>query len=281
MNRANVISEVVYGDTFIAYINGSHNESYNIYCNSSDICKIDCQSSLSCSKLYLHCFGTCYVDCDQDNGISCPNATVGSYLDWITPSPTTISSHVPSRYPTSINPTRIPSRVPTDVPTRNPSVIPTEIPSKIPSRIPSKIPSKIPSTIPSKMPSAIPSKKPSRFPSKILSRNPSIIPTDIPTFMNNNFNWTSFLYIVLYSNQLNVSNINYNYIYSKNLIWMVKEASVKVRYDLMDINDIDIIISSIEKFNNSNWNNINSNSNSNYQYATLIGFDVSIKNLWV
>ena len=138
MNRANVISEVVYGDTFIAYINGSHNESYNIYCNSSDICKIDCQSSLSCSKLYLHCFGTCYVDCDQDNGIYCPNVTVGSYLDWDTSSPTAIPSYVPSRYPTSL-----PTYTPSTNPTSNPSTIPSNDPTNNPTQ-PSIIPSNNP-----------------------------------------------------------------------------------------------------------------------------------------
>ena len=80
MSTTKVISEVVYGNTFIAWISGTNDDTYNIYCNSTDICKIDCQSSSACTKLYLHCFGTCYVDCDEENGIDCPFA--GDYLDW-------------------------------------------------------------------------------------------------------------------------------------------------------------------------------------------------------
>ena len=80
MSTTKVISEVVYGNTFIAWISGTNDDIYNIYCNSTDICKIDCQSSSACTKLYLHCFGTCYVDCDEENGIDCPFA--GDYLDW-------------------------------------------------------------------------------------------------------------------------------------------------------------------------------------------------------
>ena len=127
MTGTNVISEVVYGDTFIAWINGTNYDIYHIYCNSTDICKIGCQSSSACTKLYLHCFGTCYVDCDEENGIDCP--FFGVYLDWVAPSPTTIPTGIPSTDPSTVSTTT--SAVPTVIPFAVPSAVPTAFPKVV------------------------------------------------------------------------------------------------------------------------------------------------------
>ena len=110
MSTSNVTSKVVYGNIFVARINGTNNESYYIYCTSTDICKIYCQSSNACTKLFLYCFGTCYVACDEDNGIDCPFA--GDYSDLTTSSPTTTPNDGTSGYPTTIT-TVSPSSEPT------------------------------------------------------------------------------------------------------------------------------------------------------------------------
>ena len=90
MSGATVISQVGNGNTFTAYINGTNDDFYDIYCNSTDICKIACQSSFSCSTLRLYCSGSCFVSCDEDKGIECPFS--GNYSEWITNSPTSFLS---------------------------------------------------------------------------------------------------------------------------------------------------------------------------------------------
>ena len=138
MTSSTVISEVVYGNTFVARINGTNDENYYIYCNATDICKIHCQSANACTKLFLYCFGTCYVACDEDNGIECP--FFGVYLDLTTPSPTTIPSHGPSGYPT-----HLPTATPTMSLGSEPTRLPTEIPTLV-GLIPSINPNSQPST---------------------------------------------------------------------------------------------------------------------------------------
>ena len=148
MNNATVISQVENGNIFIAYINGTNDNLYDIYCNSTDICKIACESSYACSTLRLHCFGLCFVSCDQDNGVDCPLS--GVYTEWITSSPTFIPSHVP------IQPSTIPTENPSTNPSNDPRVEPTDTPSNNASGMPSAhvIPSSIePTTRPSKTPS--------------------------------------------------------------------------------------------------------------------------------
>ena len=94
MSASTVISQVENGNTFTAYINGTNDNFYDIYCNSTDICRIACESSSACSTLRLYCFGSCFVSCNQDNGIDCPYS--GVYSQWITSSPTSIPSIQPS-----------------------------------------------------------------------------------------------------------------------------------------------------------------------------------------
>ena len=93
------------------YINGTNDNEFDIYCNETDICKIDCQSSNSCTNLVLHCTNksidatsintNCFVNCDSDNGIDCPS--LGSEFNkWIvtTEPPTMLPTILPTTAPT-------------------------------------------------------------------------------------------------------------------------------------------------------------------------------------
>ena len=126
-------------NTLFVEIYGTMDELFNVYCNSSDVCKIDCQSSEACSKMYLHCFGTCYVRCNDLNGIDCP--VYGVYSYWTTLNPTNIPSQEPTNFPTLFpttnNPTVEPSEIPTSLPTSIPTVLPTNNPTNYPTSMPS------------------------------------------------------------------------------------------------------------------------------------------------
>ena len=109
--------------TLIALINGTNVNEYSFYCNSSDICKIGCQSEFACSTMNLYCYGTCYVACGVLKDIDCPVLLSGSYSDWTTDSPTPSPTFIPSIQPTnmpSVDPTSTPTDVPTE-PTNSPT----------------------------------------------------------------------------------------------------------------------------------------------------------------
>ena len=93
LSSATIVSNQNGGETIIR-INGSNDDIVSIYCNATDTCKIDCQSAQSCVKVYLYCFGDCFVNCDNDNGIICP--FVGIYDIW------TITTTQPSLQPTQL-----------------------------------------------------------------------------------------------------------------------------------------------------------------------------------
>lgn len=92
---------------------------FDVYCNDTDICSIDCQSILSCKYLRLHCSIiniNCYVHCDyliNNNFVECPHS--GNYSLWSTQEP-------------SSQPTFEPSKIPSEFPSTIPSTIPTRIP---------------------------------------------------------------------------------------------------------------------------------------------------------
>ena len=124
-------------------ITGTNNNEFNIYCNISNICKIECLSSDACSNLRLHCYevGACFVDCDESNGINCPS--YGVYGVWTTQEP----SNIPSN-----NPTQLPSKSPSQLPSQLPSIIPTFLPTVNPSSQPTNVPSMSPTYNPSASP---------------------------------------------------------------------------------------------------------------------------------
>ena len=87
----------------------------NIYCYSGATCYINCFGN-SCSNVDIDiCTGDCIIDCDESNGISCPNGYTGP-----TPGPTEFPTPIPTYRPTnrpSSNPTDSPSSLPTGAPT--------------------------------------------------------------------------------------------------------------------------------------------------------------------
>ena len=106
-----IISETNFDEngTLIIYINGTNDDRYDIYCNETDICKIECESNHACTELVLHCDShqsQCLVSCDEENEIHCPRN--GSYSEWII---------------TTIPPTAIPSTIPTKIPSFAPSFV--------------------------------------------------------------------------------------------------------------------------------------------------------------
>ena len=56
-------------NVFELIVNNDMNQNSTIYCNSTDICYIRCQSSNACQKVHLYCFGVCLISCDY----TCPN----------------------------------------------------------------------------------------------------------------------------------------------------------------------------------------------------------------
>lgn len=172
---------------------GTNTIESNVYCNDSNICKIECLSNDACSNLRLYCIGQCFVDCDEDAGISCPLSVSGNYSIWTITEPTSEPSFEPSIHPTETtnHPSLIPSSIPSNIPSSEPSIIPSGGPSIIPSRSPSMNPSSQPSHIPSIEPSIIPSDAPSIIPSIDPPIDPSSQPSNNPTTFPTNYTFIS------------------------------------------------------------------------------------------
>ena len=61
------------GGMLTVTIEAANDEIFQIYCNTTDVCKIACKTGDACAKLRLRCdYSTCFVDCDEDAGITCP-----------------------------------------------------------------------------------------------------------------------------------------------------------------------------------------------------------------
>ena len=56
-------------------------QGLTIYCNESDTCKIDCVDD--CGNIYLYCYGTCLISCDELYGRRCPEIMYGTFYPWI------------------------------------------------------------------------------------------------------------------------------------------------------------------------------------------------------
>lgn len=140
LSGSSIISESNFEDVgnLLIRIDGDNDDFFDIYCNFTDTCTIKCLSNNACTKLILHCDGTCYVECNETISIDCPSNQSSIYqptADPTTPEPsdaptiypTKIPSMIPSFLPsiTTMSPSRIPTLIPTTIPTLNPSEIPT------------------------------------------------------------------------------------------------------------------------------------------------------------
>ena len=130
------------------YIDGTNSNKYNVTCSNGDECFINCESSTGCTKMWLTCNGTCYVNCGDygdSTGNDCPSTITGT---WYPLTPTSNPTTMPSEYPTEL-PSIIPTVIPTNVPsgmTLHPSEFPTNVPSSEPTpSSPTDFPTKLPS----------------------------------------------------------------------------------------------------------------------------------------
>ena len=132
-----------FGELFIS-ISGTHYvEPVDIYCNETDVCKIECLSFYACTSIIVHCLSSpprCFVSCDPENGISCPSNN-STFNHWIQ-TPTTAPSVSPTIAP-SVSPTAAPSVAPTSVPTASPTLAPTGSPTLSPSNSPTIAPTEV------------------------------------------------------------------------------------------------------------------------------------------
>ena len=117
---------------FILFL-GTNTVTYDLYCNTSDICKLRCLSKDACGLMHLHCIGTCYIDCDDSFG--CPFISGTDWYVWDTNEPTQMPTFMPSK-----------------ITTHNPTIIPTNIPSQLPTNMPSEIATNNPTVNATKMP---------------------------------------------------------------------------------------------------------------------------------
>ena len=125
LEGARIISNI--GNTnksMIIRINSTSSYSLDIYCNATDTCKIECQSSIACESINLYCFGICLTMCNNDTGIACPLVQYGVIESWDTTLQPTHMPITPTANPTA-NPTSIPSVYPTSTPSTLPTLLPT------------------------------------------------------------------------------------------------------------------------------------------------------------
>ena len=155
LGSTTIISEIdkdIFGidRTLNVAINGNYTYPINIYCNATDICQIECQSTQACSTMNVYCDGCCFVNCDASNDIECPSL-FGNYFNW------TYSNFSFTDQDYSLCPTLSPTNLPTQKPTSSPT-LPTNYPTVIPTAMPTGFPTSMPSNIPTKNPSYTPGK---------------------------------------------------------------------------------------------------------------------------
>ena len=103
---------------FTLEIYGVNNDEFTVKCTNSDTCFIGCYTNDACDGMLLYChFGTCYIDCGDTNGNTCPSVINGTFLAWETENPTTYPTRYPSFYP-SIEPSNYPTAIPSDNPNK-------------------------------------------------------------------------------------------------------------------------------------------------------------------
>ena len=183
-------STVINAVTFASY--GTPTGSCGSFIASS------CNAATSATVVSNQCMGqqSCSVSAGNGN-FGDPCTSIGKQLDIqvgctalpsmtpTTPSPSLVSSKLPSAVPSSVIPSGAPS---TPSPSLLPSMLPTAVPSSVaPSGAPSAepstiIPSMLPTAVPSSViPSGMPSTQPSSIIPSMLPTSPSIIPSKIPS----------------------------------------------------------------------------------------------------
>ena len=140
--------------------------SFDIYCQNSSKCEINCRSRDSCSLLNIYCYSNarCSICCHETQ-FNCPKTRSDKTASVIFDSncyaygPTSIPSDIPSDT-SSDTPSDTPSGVPTHISTGIPT---TGIPTSIPTSIPTKYYSEHPSFVPLLLPSSAPSTQASEY----------------------------------------------------------------------------------------------------------------------
>ena len=155
-----------------------------IYCESHDVCNIECNYQSCTNETLLYCYGKCFIDCvntTTNNNNTCSPQIITSLAPTAAPTaaPTSAPTVPPTNAPTSVPtafPTSSPSVPPTDSPTPNPTASPTTSPTAVPSLNPTLTPTVPPTPLPSSTPSIPPTSAPSMMPSGV----PTLEPTDAP-----------------------------------------------------------------------------------------------------
>ena len=89
--------------TLVLSIYGTMDADYNVYCNETDTCIINCQSFDACERMLLCCLGDCIVNCDLAGGGGCTQPT--EICDLTTAKPTTTKAETTAADPTTTQPT--------------------------------------------------------------------------------------------------------------------------------------------------------------------------------
>ena len=226
----------------------------------SNICKVDCLSSNACSNLHFHCFevGTCFVDCDESNGIDCPS--YGVYSLWTTQEPTN-------------NPTNNPSITPSNIPSHNPSnaSINYNYPTELPSQLYMPTSNLIATFDPSNSPSLIPS-------------NAAPVYTTFASTVSDFqlFNVSQVLDLVFNSTlkRYNASNLLVNSMLQNDMVSLLEQVSESKISNTID-NVIAIKINAIWVYNGSVENDceLEENINDDRYYLSWIRFYIKFINL--
>ena len=117
LGNAKIISELASNNVanttlHVTILSSGNTDDINVYCNETDTCIVECETSDGCTMLRLYCYGTCSAICSDSSGIDCPVAAFGNYC--------------------VITGTNDDNEC-TNAPTANPTVIPTVIPTVVSS----------------------------------------------------------------------------------------------------------------------------------------------------
>ena len=137
---------------YFFFVSGTNTASYDIYCNTSDICKIGCLSIDACALMRLHCFGTYarvilivmkVLDFQTFlvvSGMFGKQMTRQKCLQMCHPLNQLLHPNCQSAKP-SFDPSVLPSNFPTETPSNKPTTatLPTIIATNFPTELPTII----------------------------------------------------------------------------------------------------------------------------------------------